>query len=316
MAGGAAEEPSQPLDERVQVLQEEGFLCHVTVNCRLDVPPRTAFEVISDPDNARVFRSIEECTYRKVLHENRGRKRVAVEHRSGWRFLWHKGHFDTKLLVEQDDDAMVMAFRLAERGFMRNFEGFWRMEPMPGDPQATLAVLHQNVLPIVSAPGLNWVLSKICKAQVEAMLHDVRTEVDRIKTGAPIPEDQRKKMEGKRSWKEQTVRGFSLDLDGFSSDEDDTAQPPAASLKHQSGPQASTSATDINGATAAGKEQAAAADPGAVASSPALSPAVAKSNEWPLLDAAKHNMISAEQPDGENGPATAAGSLSDGAQGH
>lgn len=61
--------------------------------------------------------------------------------------------------------------------------------------------------------------------------------------GAPIPEDQRKKMEGKRSWKEQTVRGFSLDLDGFSSDEDDTAQPPAASLKHQSGPQASTSAT-------------------------------------------------------------------------
>ena len=100
--------------------------------------------------------------------------------------------------------------------------------------QATLAVLHQNLQPIVSAPGLDWVthspgphssdspavrcsalarenclvsmvpaphpgrspvgdsrrlghsqvLTKICKAQIEAMLQDVRAEVDRLKTGA------------------------------------------------------------------------------------------------------------------------------------
>lgn len=49
--------------------------------------------------------------------------------------------------------------------------------------QATLAVLHQNVLPIVSAPGLNWVLTKICKAQIEAMLDDVKKEVTRVNEG-------------------------------------------------------------------------------------------------------------------------------------
>lgn len=35
----------------------------------------------------------------------------------------------------QDDGAKVLAFRLREPGFMRNFEGFWRMEPYPGLPQ-------------------------------------------------------------------------------------------------------------------------------------------------------------------------------------
>lgn len=32
-------------------------------------------------------------------------------------------------------------------------------------------------------------------------------------------------MEGKRSWQEETVRGFSVGADGFSSDEDDGAPP-------------------------------------------------------------------------------------------
>ena len=37
--------------------------------------------------------------------------------------------------VLQDDHAKVMAFRLRVPGFMRSFEGFWRMEPYPGQPQ-------------------------------------------------------------------------------------------------------------------------------------------------------------------------------------
>lgn len=44
-------------------------------------------------------------------------------------------------------------------------------------------MLHQNVLPIVSAPGLNWVITKICTAQIEAMLEDVKKEVARLNAG-------------------------------------------------------------------------------------------------------------------------------------
>jgi hypothetical protein len=147
----------------------------------------------------------------------------------------------SKFELPQDDNAKVMAFRLRTPGFMRKFEGFWRMEPYPGQPQvcgrqssgicrgslgshscricrsplwqalclgavstqlqldgclhsaakgmcvqATLAVLHQNVLPCVSAPGLNWVITKICRAQIEAMLEDVKKEVSRIRNGAQM----------------------------------------------------------------------------------------------------------------------------------
>lgn len=113
--------------------QEVGWLCHVRMQQKLDLPPDKAYDIISDPDNARIFRNIEvrllavmpprmarqnhadekaelntilsrpqECTHRKILHDNgRGRLRVEVDHQSGWRFLWHKGQFTTKLLVEQ-----------------------------------------------------------------------------------------------------------------------------------------------------------------------------------------------------------------------
>lgn len=49
--------------------------------------------------------------------------------------------------------------------------------------QATLAVLHQNVLPCITAPGLNWVITKVCQAQIEAMLDDVKKEVSRVRNG-------------------------------------------------------------------------------------------------------------------------------------
>lgn len=163
---------------------------------------------------------------------------------------------------------MVMAFRLAEQGFMKRFEGFWRMEPMPdGDPEATLAVLHQNVLPVVYAPGLNWVVTKICKAQVEAMLQDVQAEVDRIKAGNPIPEHQQEKMKGKRSWVTKPVNGFNLDLDG-DSDDGSVAALETTSDNHSSGAQNSAL--------------------------PSQEAAMSSNDQWPLLDAAKHNMMSIE----------------------
>lgn len=52
--------------------------------------------------------------------------------------------------------------------------------------QATLAVLHQNVLPCVTAPGLNWVITKVCQAQIEAMLDDVKKEASRIRNGGQM----------------------------------------------------------------------------------------------------------------------------------
>lgn len=40
-------------------MQNAGFMCHIAMRCKLDVPHKTAFGVISDPDNARLFRNID-----------------------------------------------------------------------------------------------------------------------------------------------------------------------------------------------------------------------------------------------------------------
>lgn len=255
--------------EGIEVTQEAGFMCHIQMHAKLDAPCQVAYELIKDEDNARFFRNIDECTHRQVLHEDgRGRLRAEVDHESSWHFWKWGGSFVTSLLVEQDDNARVMAFRLRRPGFMKSFEGFWRMESFPGDPQATLAVLHQNVLPCVTAPGLNWILSKICRAQIEAMLEDVKQEVNRIQRGEPIPEAQLKKMEGKRSWKQQPVQGFAVD---FSSDDDS--------------PRASAAASpDANGSSRV-----------------AVS---VRADDWELLKAAEHNMItpSPQQEDEKSEP--------------
>jgi hypothetical protein len=132
----------------------------------------------------------------------------------------------------QDNNARVMAFQLRKPGFMKQFEGFWRMEELPGNKgvslrlccetyipclsapvrgecavllnrhvalhagfisgnspcscalQGTYAVLHQNILPCVSAPGLNWLVTKVCRAQIENMLRDLKQEIQRVNKGA------------------------------------------------------------------------------------------------------------------------------------
>jgi hypothetical protein len=57
--------------------------------------------VSSRPDAAKSV-LVQECTHRKVLHDDgRGRQRIEVDHKSGWRFMWHNGSFTTSLLVEE-----------------------------------------------------------------------------------------------------------------------------------------------------------------------------------------------------------------------
>lgn len=45
-------------------------------------------------------------------------------------------------------------------------------------------MLHQNLLPCVSAPGLNWLVTKVCRAQIENMLKDLKQEIRRVNKGA------------------------------------------------------------------------------------------------------------------------------------
>jgi hypothetical protein len=52
----------------------------------------------------------------------------------------------------QDDNARVMAFKLRKPGFMSQFEGFWRMEELPGDKGVSAQIWSpQQMLKLGSA---------------------------------------------------------------------------------------------------------------------------------------------------------------------
>lgn len=50
----------------LQVSNAAGYLCHIQLQCTLDVSPEVVFEIFSHPDNAGAFRDIKEVGYRKV----------------------------------------------------------------------------------------------------------------------------------------------------------------------------------------------------------------------------------------------------------
>lgn len=50
----------------LQVSNASGYLCHIDVDCTLDVPPEVLFEIFCHPDNAGAFRDIKKVGYRKV----------------------------------------------------------------------------------------------------------------------------------------------------------------------------------------------------------------------------------------------------------
>lgn len=58
--------PSCNLAMFLQVSNAAGYLCHIQLNCRLDVAPEVVFEIFSHPDNAGAFRDIKKVGYRKV----------------------------------------------------------------------------------------------------------------------------------------------------------------------------------------------------------------------------------------------------------
>ena len=79
----------------VHARARKGLAALVLAAGELPIPPRQAYELMSHPDNAAIFRGIERCTYRRVLwaaadcgRPGDGRQTVEVENESG---AWGSG---------------------------------------------------------------------------------------------------------------------------------------------------------------------------------------------------------------------------------
>lgn len=105
-----------------------------------------------------VFKHMDRCSERRLLSTEGGVRRLHVAHEASWRFLFWKGSFTTRLVVEEDPVNRHMAFQLAPNssGIMAKFRGTWHVRPHPHSPEksdsfldqvggeARLLVLHQR----------------------------------------------------------------------------------------------------------------------------------------------------------------------------
>lgn len=75
-------------------------LCGVAINAVANfaaaVRPRPQHTDTPSADNAKIFRHMDRCAYRRVLEDSGGRRRVKVAHEASWRFLLLHGKFTTK----------------------------------------------------------------------------------------------------------------------------------------------------------------------------------------------------------------------------
>ncbi|GLI61051.1 hypothetical protein VaNZ11_003312 [Volvox africanus] len=117
-------------DQSITVSEGTEFLYNLTLRAKVDSKPNDIYSVLIDPKSVSIFRSIKECTYRRVLEDDgKGRRKLEVGHRALARFLFINITFETHLYVWEDDIERTIKFQMARPGMMQKFDGCWRINP-------------------------------------------------------------------------------------------------------------------------------------------------------------------------------------------
>ncbi|XP_017225549.1 uncharacterized protein LOC108201771 [Daucus carota subsp. sativus] len=193
----------QPPDIKVTV--PKGSLSHLNLDVNVGLPPDALFNIVTDPDNKRVFKNIKEVISRKVLVDEGTRQVVEVEQAALWRFLWWSGTISVHVLVDQNREDYTMKFKQLKAGFMKRFEGCWKMEPLlldtelchPLKPETvkdyvsytkgkgrigSKLSLEQIIEPaIVPPPPISWYIRGITTRTTEMLINDLLAEAARIR---------------------------------------------------------------------------------------------------------------------------------------
>ncbi|XP_022776106.1 uncharacterized protein LOC111317873 isoform X1 [Durio zibethinus] len=201
----------------IKVSAPKGSLCNLKAKVDVGLPPDTVYNIVTDPDNKRVFKNIKEVISRKVLVDEGQRQVVEVEQAALWRFLWWSGTISVHVLVDQNREDHSMKFKQLNTGFMKKFEGHWRVEPVfvdekicfPFKPKTlaeycsctggkgrigSKASLDQLIQPaIVPPPPISWYLRGITAKTTEMLINDLLAEAARL-TGGCDTENSNKEL--------------------------------------------------------------------------------------------------------------------------
>ncbi|PIN05593.1 hypothetical protein CDL12_21864 [Handroanthus impetiginosus] len=182
-----------------------GSLSHLSLRVDVGLPPDAVYNIVTDPDNQRVFKNIKEVISREVLVDEGLRQVVEVEQAAIWRFLWWSGTISVHVLVDQNRADHTMKFKQIKSGFMEKFEGSWKIDPLFIDEElchslkpkslteyvsctkgrgriASKLRLEQLIQPsIVPPPPISWYLRGITTKTTEMLINDLLAEAARIR---------------------------------------------------------------------------------------------------------------------------------------
>ncbi|XP_028801767.1 uncharacterized protein LOC114756954 [Neltuma alba] len=192
---------------KIKVTVPKGSLCNLNVEVNVGLPPDAVYNIVIDPDNRRVFKNIKEVISRKVLLDEGHRQVVELEQAAIWRFLWWSGTISVHVLVDQNREDHSMRFKQIKTGFMKKFEGCWRVEPLFVDEKTcypfkpmnkeeynactrgkgrigSRVSLEQILQPaVVPPPPISWYLRGITTRTTEMLINDLLEETARIRGG-------------------------------------------------------------------------------------------------------------------------------------
>ncbi|CAN6195601.1 unnamed protein product [Urochloa humidicola] len=189
----------------IKVTVPEGSLCNLNLRFKAGLPPDAVYNIIIDPENKQVFKNIKEVISRKVLLDEGVRQVVEVEQAAIWKFLWWSGILSVHVFVDQNRKNHTVKFKQGRTGFMKKFEGCWRIEPIfvdkevcsPPNPStleeyetctggtgrvASAITLDQLIEPaLLPPPPISWYLRGITSRTTEMLVNDLIAETARLR---------------------------------------------------------------------------------------------------------------------------------------
>jgi hypothetical protein len=146
----------------------------------LDADADSMYRMLVDYDaSPRIFATVNACAVEPLERAERGA--FLVRQSCRWKFLVFGGSFPCQLATREDPEERYMEARLHEKGFIREFEGSWKVTEEPG---GGVRVRHTLALrPALTPPYAKEIFLK----QIREIFEDVQREVERWEGGAYPP---------------------------------------------------------------------------------------------------------------------------------
>mmetsp|Transcript_5855 Transcript_5855/g.36300 ORF Transcript_5855/g.36300 Transcript_5855/m.36300 type:complete len:253 (-) Transcript_5855:460-1218(-) len=224
----ASDTPKSPctVDVSMHVTVPKGCTCRMFATLDVPIDADQVYDILTDPENRRVFRNVKQVLHRSVVEDDGNKQVVDVEQLGRWKFLCFGGSFTTKLRVTQDRRRKTVKYALQSGGFMRTFDGTWKiLEKKLGSEKEDLtdwkavdepavrcsptgAHVHfaQELCLAVSPPAsLSRIIGKITAHTAKNILRDLYEESLRIYHGIPVQEEVQR-IQRPLVWKRRSPR--------------------------------------------------------------------------------------------------------------